>query len=67
MTTQPPEAERLHHLLDRLLRGVILPEEAEQLAALVRELEQREATLTHMVTVAAQQNEALGIALRATP
>ncbi|RLV66323.1 integral membrane sensor signal transduction histidine kinase [Streptomyces sp. CBMAI 2042] len=39
MTTQPPEAERLHHLLDRLLRGVLLPEEREQLAVLVRELE----------------------------
>lgn len=36
MTTQP---ERLHHLLDRLLRGVLLPEEREQLAELVRELE----------------------------
>ncbi|MFC8282913.1 hypothetical protein [Streptomyces cyaneofuscatus] len=34
--TQP---ERLQHLLDRLLRGVILPAEAEQLASLVRELE----------------------------
>ncbi|MFJ3601866.1 hypothetical protein ACIPVA_03625 [Streptomyces anulatus] len=38
MTTQP---QRLHHLLDRLLRGVLLPEEAEQLAELVRELERR--------------------------
>ncbi|MFE3381336.1 hypothetical protein [Streptomyces anulatus] len=38
MTTQP---ERIHHLLDRLLRGVLLPEEREQLAALVRELERR--------------------------
>lgn len=37
MTTQP----RLHHLLDRLLRGVLLPEEREQLAGLVRELERR--------------------------
>ncbi|MFF9639413.1 hypothetical protein ACF1D2_33140 [Streptomyces bacillaris] len=32
MTTQP---ERLHHLLDRARRGVILPAEGEQLAALV--------------------------------
>lgn len=38
MTTQP---DRVHHLLDRLLRGVILPEEAEQLAGAVRELERR--------------------------
>ncbi|MFC8704133.1 hypothetical protein ACFUIV_18355 [Streptomyces anulatus] len=38
MTGQP---ERIHHLLDRLLRGVLLPEEREQLAALVRELERR--------------------------
>lgn len=37
MTTQP----RIHHLLDRLLRGVLLPAEAEQLAGLVRELERR--------------------------
>ncbi|ACX71175.1 hypothetical protein pZL12.98 [Streptomyces phage ZL12] len=38
MTTQP---ERLHHLLDRLLRGVLLPEEREQLAGLVRAQEER--------------------------
>ncbi|MDX5526160.1 hypothetical protein PV677_36435 [Streptomyces sp. DE06-01C] len=38
MTTQP---ERLHHLLDRLLRGVLLPEEAEQLAGAVRILQAR--------------------------
>lgn len=38
MTTQP---DPVHHLLDRLLRGVILPAEAEQLARLVRELEAR--------------------------
>ncbi|MEV6854770.1 hypothetical protein AB0M89_13285 [Streptomyces microflavus] len=63
MTTQ---SDPVHHLLDRLLRGVILPEEAEQLAKLVAELEQREATLTHMVTVAAQQIDALGTTLRAT-
>ncbi|NEE44694.1 hypothetical protein G3M55_08745, partial [Streptomyces sp. SID8455] len=37
-TTQP---ERLHHLLDRLLRGVILPEEGEQLAGAVRILQAR--------------------------
>lgn len=42
MTTQP---QRLHHLLDRLLRGVLLPEEAEQLAALVRAREERLALL----------------------
>ncbi|MFE7485525.1 hypothetical protein [Streptomyces sp. NPDC057552] len=38
MTTQP---ERLHHLLDRARRGVILPAEGEALAVLVGELEQR--------------------------
>lgn len=38
MTTQP---DRLHHLLDRLLRDVLLPEEREQLAGLVREREER--------------------------
>lgn len=43
MTTQ---SERLHHLLDRLLRGVLLPEEREQLAALVRELEAEVASVT---------------------
>ncbi|MEU0157956.1 hypothetical protein ABZ154_03685 [Streptomyces sp. NPDC006261] len=32
MTTQP---ERLHHLLDRARRGVILPAEGEQLAEMV--------------------------------
>ncbi|WP_399553859.1 hypothetical protein OG473_39355 (plasmid) [Streptomyces anulatus] len=37
MTTQP----RIHHLLDRLLRGVLLPGEEEQLATLVRAQEQR--------------------------
>ncbi|MEU2996859.1 hypothetical protein ABZ684_04680 [Streptomyces sp. NPDC006995] len=36
MTTQP---ERLHHLLDRARRGVILPAEGEQLAEMVGELE----------------------------
>ncbi|MGW9249730.1 hypothetical protein [Streptomyces badius] len=38
MTTQP---ERLHHLLDRARRGVILPAEGEALAELVAELEAR--------------------------
>ncbi|MDW4900633.1 hypothetical protein RB625_19680 [Streptomyces californicus] len=38
MTTQP---ERLHHLLDRLLRDVLLPEEREQLAGAVRLLQAR--------------------------
>ena len=38
MTGQP---ERLHHLLDRLLRGVLLSEEAEQLAGAVRILQAR--------------------------
>lgn len=33
--------ERLHHLLDRARRGVILPAEGEQLAGLVGELEQQ--------------------------
>ncbi len=32
---------RLHHLLDRMQRGVLLPEEAEQLAGLVRLLQAR--------------------------
>ncbi|MYX16874.1 hypothetical protein GTY67_26355 [Streptomyces sp. SID8374] len=41
MTTQPQHDERLHHLLDRLLRGVLLPEEAEQLAGAVRMLQAR--------------------------
>ncbi|MGW1814230.1 hypothetical protein ACWCQM_11790 [Streptomyces sp. NPDC002125] len=34
------EQPRLHHLLDRLRRGVLLPAEAEALAGLVAELEQ---------------------------
>ncbi|MFE0692871.1 hypothetical protein [Streptomyces sp. NPDC058869] len=38
MTTQP---DRLHHLLDRLLRDVLLPEEREQLAGAVRILQAR--------------------------
>ncbi|MGC5534275.1 hypothetical protein [Streptomyces sp. SR-10] len=38
MTAQP---ERLHHLLDRARRGVILPAEGEALAQLVSELERR--------------------------
>lgn len=42
MTTQP---EPVHHLLDRLLRGVILPEEGEALAELVAELEAENSTL----------------------
>ena len=37
--------DRLHHLLDRLRRGVILEAEAEQLARLVGELEAENATL----------------------
>lgn len=36
VTTQP---DRLHHLLDRARRGVILPAEGEALAGLVAELE----------------------------
>ncbi|MEU2403370.1 hypothetical protein ABZ609_03455 [Streptomyces rubiginosohelvolus] len=42
MTTQP---ERLHHLLDRARRGVILPAEGEALAQLVRVREERLALL----------------------
>ena len=38
MTTQP-EPDRLHHLLDRARRGVILPAEGEQLAVLVENVE----------------------------
>lgn len=138
MTTQP---DPVHHLLDRLLRGVLLPEEGEQLAgavrilqarvndqdgaasvavtavrlmneagaqrdraearvreleaevhhyeevvvgdlneaniglqrqaataeARVRELEQRDTSLTHIATVACQQNQVLGESLRADP
>ncbi|MFD3999899.1 hypothetical protein [Streptomyces rubiginosohelvolus] len=37
MTTHP-QPERLHHLLDRARRGVILPAEGEQLAEMVGEL-----------------------------
>ncbi|MFF2226263.1 hypothetical protein ACFVV7_23445 [Streptomyces globisporus] len=37
MTTRP-EPERLHHLLDRARRGVILPAEGEQLAEMVGHL-----------------------------
>ncbi|PVC80529.1 hypothetical protein DBP19_35930 [Streptomyces sp. CS090A] len=66
MTTQPPEADRLHVLLNRLLRSVLLPEECEQLAGAVRELEQRYARLTHIATVACQQTDALW-AWRADP
>ncbi|MFE5958933.1 hypothetical protein [Streptomyces rubiginosohelvolus] len=43
MTTQP---ERLHHLLDRARRGVILPAEGDTLAGLVGELEQQLDTAT---------------------
>ncbi|MEU3203545.1 hypothetical protein ABZ702_06610 [Streptomyces cyaneofuscatus] len=64
MTAQP---EPVHHLLDRLLSGVILPEEAEQLAGLVRELEQRTEALTQITTIACQQNQVLGESLRADP
>lgn len=42
MTAQP---DRVHHLLDRLLRGVLLPAEAEQLAGAVRAREERLALL----------------------
>ncbi|MFE7535239.1 hypothetical protein ACFU67_13315 [Streptomyces rhizosphaericola] len=38
MTTQP---DPVHHLLDRLLRDVLLPEEREQLAGAVRILQAR--------------------------
>jgi hypothetical protein len=37
--------DRLHHLLDRLRRGVLLEAEADQLAGLVAELETENATL----------------------
>ncbi|WP_330449696.1 hypothetical protein [Streptomyces anulatus] len=42
MTTQP---QRLHHLLDRARRGVILPAEGEALAGLVGELEAGQSSL----------------------
>ncbi|MFZ4264484.1 hypothetical protein [Streptomyces arboris] len=56
MTTQP---EPVHHLLDRLLRGVILPAEGEQLAALVQELEQRADDAERMARTLAPQVEQL--------
>lgn len=40
------EQERLHHLLDRMLRGVLLPAEGEALAGLVGGLEAELARLT---------------------
>lgn len=54
MTTQP-EQDRLHHLLDRLRRGVLLEAEAEQLATAVRMLLARWA----------DQNGAADVAVRA--
>ncbi|WP_329217393.1 hypothetical protein [Streptomyces microflavus] len=65
MTTQP-ERDELDHLLDRAERNVLLAGESARLRELIRELEQRDATLTHMVTVAAQQIDALGTTLRTT-
>ncbi|MEU3976865.1 hypothetical protein [Streptomyces bacillaris] len=67
MTTQPQRDERLHHLLDRLLRGVLLPEEAEQLAGLVRELERQvedQATADQVANRAAQAITAMGTDVR---
>ncbi|MFJ3083094.1 hypothetical protein ACIPJG_25525 [Streptomyces halstedii] len=49
MTAQP---ERLHHLLDRARRGVLLPAEAEQLAGLVGELEKAEARVRELEAAA---------------
>ncbi|MFJ2568914.1 hypothetical protein ACIOYT_00640 [Streptomyces halstedii] len=43
---------RLHHLLDRMQRGVLLPEEAEQLAGLVGELEKAEARVRELEAAA---------------
>ncbi|MFF3998587.1 hypothetical protein ACFYX8_35425 [Streptomyces cyaneofuscatus] len=57
MTAQP---ERLHHLLDRARRGVILPAEGEALAELVGELEQQlntARTTTQRLNYRAQQAE----------
>ena len=39
------EQSHLHHLLDRMRRGVLLPAEREQLAGIVGELERRIGTL----------------------
>ncbi|MEU3125844.1 hypothetical protein ABZ689_05895 [Streptomyces sp. NPDC006874] len=54
MTTQP-ERDRLHHLLDRARRGVILPDEGEVLATLVGELK---ADLDRYEEVVGELNEA---------
>ena len=40
------EQSRLHHLLDRMRRGALLPAEAEQLATFVAELEAEVVRLT---------------------
>ncbi|MEV5619438.1 hypothetical protein [Streptomyces bacillaris] len=64
MTTQPG---RVHHLLDRLLRGVLLPEEAEQLAGAVRELERQvedQATADQVANRAAMAITAMGTDVR---
>ncbi|MFD9764744.1 hypothetical protein ACFWXI_14575 [[Kitasatospora] papulosa] len=51
MTTQP-EQDRLHHLLDRARRGVILPAEGEALATLVAELEKRARQTEELLSIA---------------
>ncbi|MFJ8923897.1 hypothetical protein ACIREK_31020 [Streptomyces sp. NPDC102415] len=51
MTEQP----RLHHLLDRMRRGVLLPEEADQLATAV----------TMLLARVADQDGAAGVAVSA--
>ncbi|MFF5643003.1 hypothetical protein [[Kitasatospora] papulosa] len=66
MTTQP-EQDRLHHLLDRLRRGVILPAEAEQLAGHVGELEQQlkdQAATDQVASRASQVITAMGADIR---
>ena len=56
MTTQPGQP-RLHHLLDRMLRGVLLEAEREQLAALVTELEQHLADAAGELAEAREHND----------
>lgn len=55
------DTQRLHHLLDRMLRGVLLPAEREQLAGLVGELEahagRRDRTATHRLAVLGKRRE----------
>lgn len=53
------EQSRLHHLLGRMRRGALLPEEREQLAGLVGELEKSAANLRVMYDVASNRESDL--------